>query len=461
MRRHGEYINLKLEVIKRLERGERNRDICKALRLSSSTVRTIYLNKDKIQKTAESVVDGAKLKTVLKARHPLYEKLESLLLQWIEDQLSRSTILSYIEGDERVIDMEFKASHGWFERFKKRAYLHNLRLTNDAAPEDIEAARVFPGELLKIIQAGDYHPKQIFNIDETWLFWKRMMSGTLISQEEKKGTGHVISKDRLTLLLGGNLHGDVKLKPLIVYHSQNPRALKGINRNSLPVFWRSNKKGCMTQQVFYDYVQNYFCPLVEKYCRENSFSNKALLIIDSAPGHPTTVIGYGDNVQVVFLPANSSSLLLQPMEQGVISTFKAYYMQLVMKYLVDGLDSNSNLTIKELWKNYNMKIAIENIATAWEKIPEETMNAVWMKLLPEFVHDVKGFESVEKTIKEDIVKLAYRAGFEQVHTEDVEEVLDSHTEELTNEELIHSNPAIALLLFSDTHPQFSSRNPAV
>ena len=48
---------------------------------------------------------------------------------------------------------------------------------------------------------------------------------TFIAQE-KSVPGFKASKDRLTDLLGTFTIGDLKLKPMLIYHSENPRALK-------------------------------------------------------------------------------------------------------------------------------------------------------------------------------------------------------------------------------------------
>ena len=54
---------------------------------------------------------------------------------------------------------------------------------------------------------GGYSAYQMLNVDETGLFWKRRPNRTYIAKEEKSAPGHKVSKERLTLLLGGNAAG--------------------------------------------------------------------------------------------------------------------------------------------------------------------------------------------------------------------------------------------------------------
>jgi len=66
----------------------------------------------------------------------------------------------------------------------------------------------------------------VFNCDETGPFWNKMPMRAYITEEEKALTGHKPMRDRLTLLLCGNASGDLEIKPLLVYHLQNPRVFK-------------------------------------------------------------------------------------------------------------------------------------------------------------------------------------------------------------------------------------------
>ena len=79
-------------------------------------------------------------------------------------------------------------------------------------------------------------------MDEIGLYWKRMLGQSYISKEEKVMPACKAAKARLTLLFGGSASGDMKLKLLLVYHSENSRTLKNLAKDSLPIVWKSNLK---------------------------------------------------------------------------------------------------------------------------------------------------------------------------------------------------------------------------
>jgi len=129
-----------------------------------------------------------------------------------------------------------------------------------------------------------------------------MPERTYISKEEKSAPGHKAAKDRLTLLLGGNASGDCKLKPMLVYRALNPRALKRIIKASLPVIWKANNKAWVTQVLFEDWFLNHFVSATERYCLAKNIPFKIILVLDNAPGHPSSLDDLHPNIKVVFLP---------------------------------------------------------------------------------------------------------------------------------------------------------------
>ena len=138
-------LKVKLDVIKRAESGERAVDIAKYLTIPPTSVRTIIKDKEKYKKY---VVDAVPIESkAIKSRSTIMVKMEKLLLIWIEDQTQRSMPLSQMLIQEKALHLyndlkkvqgitcegeTFNSSRGWFDRFKKRSGIHNVKLVGEA-----------------------------------------------------------------------------------------------------------------------------------------------------------------------------------------------------------------------------------------------------------------------------------------------------------------------------------------
>lgn len=227
----------KLEIIRKSEDGVSKSKIGLEHKLGESTVRGILVKADEY-KTKGKAASNLSCVHTTRNQNVIMIELERLLTIWIADCNQKRIPLSTDLIKEKALSLfsilkkekfknetkEFHASAGWFEKFKKRTNLHNVRITGEAA--DIY--------LKKIVEEGGYSHEQIFNVDETELFWKRMPTKTFLAKSESSRTGYKAAKDR-TLLVGSNSKGNLKLKPMLVYRAQNPRALKGINKELLEV----------------------------------------------------------------------------------------------------------------------------------------------------------------------------------------------------------------------------------
>jgi hypothetical protein len=96
---------------------------------------------------------------------------------------------------------------------------------------------------IKLRQILDtFAPRDIYNADETELFWKALPDRTLAFKSEHVSGGK-LSKERVTCLVCASMAGEeVSLLVLVKY--TKPWAFKRANR--LPVEYRANRKAWMT-----------------------------------------------------------------------------------------------------------------------------------------------------------------------------------------------------------------------
>lgn len=393
------------------------------------------------------------VKVLTKQRPKAIDNVEKLLLvcinerQLVGDSISEQIICEkarvlyadLIKQTPGTSDSDidsFKASRGWFEKFKKGSGIHSVVRHGEAASSDKTVAERYITEFQEFIDSNGYLPQQVFNCDETGLFWKKMPRRTYITQQEKTLPGPKPMKDRLTLLLCVNASGALKLKPLLVYHSENPRVFKQNNviKSNLGVMWRANRKAWVTRQFLIEWMNEVASSTIKKYLTERSLPPKAVLVLDNAPAHPPDLedclIGNFDFITIKFLPPNTTPLL-QPMNQQVIANFKKLYTKALFQRCFE-VTTNTQLTLIEFWKkHFHILSCLTLIEKAWQDVTQRTLNSAWRKLWSKCVQD---FEPVTVVpVLEEIVTLGQALGLE-IDDADVEELVEEHRDELLMEQ---------------------------
>lgn len=451
MKRKVISLETKIKILDRLRNRERVTDVAKFYSMNEATIRTIRKNEDSIRK---SVAAGTctSMSTISYVRDVTMENMEKALVIWIEDQTQKripidtsvitNKALKIYEtlknqspstsSDEKKVS--FSASHGWFERFKQRHSLHNLRLKGERASADSDAAQQYPAKFAEIIAANSYTSDQVFNADESGLFWKKMPERTYLAKAHKSASGHKAAKSRITVLFCSNASGDYIMKPLVINKSKTPRSFKGINIKNLPVYWMANKKAWVTAIVFNEWFHNLFVPDVKSYLSKRGLPFKALLLIDNAPGHPQDL--QHENVQIVFLPKNTTSLL-QPLDQGIISTFKALYIKQTFRYILEQMENDGSLTLMDAWKKFTILDCVKHVGLAYTQIKQSTLNACWKAIWPDAVEGENYRLPLEHEYSQ-ITELAHTIGgegFEDLAEADIEEIMAD--EELDEDDLVN------------------------
>ena len=109
---------------------------------------------------------------------------------------------------------------------------------------------------------------------------------------------------------------------MVIYHSKNPRALKNYATSTLPLLCKWSNKAWISAPLFPAWLTEYFKFTVEIHS-EKKIPFKILLLLDNTCGLPRALMETYNEITVVFIFASTTSIL-QPKGQGVISILKSY-----------------------------------------------------------------------------------------------------------------------------------------
>jgi hypothetical protein len=95
--------------------------------------------------------------------------------------------------------------------------------------------------------------------------------------------GGKYSKERLTVLVVSNMDGSVKNRLLVIGKSKNPRTMKTILKESLPVTYEHNKKAWMISDIL---RVRWLLELRQKFLQEG---RKVLIFLHNCSGNELTL----------------------------------------------------------------------------------------------------------------------------------------------------------------------------
>ena len=157
-------------------------------------------------------------------------------------------------------------------------------------------------------------------MDETGLFYKLLPNHSYVKSDHRKnaqGIKLMKAKDHVTLFISTNAMGNDKVPLCLIGKSLKPRYFK----NGPPrLKYFSQAKAWSDSKVFQQWWE---------FFRKNHIrlktSDKVLLIMDNCGSHGSEIMDPYNQVKVVFLPPNVTSMY-QPMDSGgVIAMVKKNY----------------------------------------------------------------------------------------------------------------------------------------
>lgn len=345
----------KLKIIDEVKSGDkRKKDIAEEYGIPASTLSTILKQEELVRQ--RMVAGNLNNKRVRKSEFP---DVEECLIKWFKQCRDHNVSVGGPILKEKAEEFakslginNFRASNGWLEKFKQRNDIAFRKVCGESASVDDNVCENWKEELKTLLK--DYDPKNIFNADETALYYQCLPDKTLTFKNEKCHGGKN-SKVRATLLLASNMTGTEKLKPLMIGKYKKPRCFSGVK--SFPFEYDANRKAWMNSVVFAQWLLK----LDNQMKKEK---RKIILFIDNCTAHND--IPKLNAIKVQFLPANTTSKL-QPLDQGIIKNFKTLYRKEVVRHIL------SNTEEEKAIFPINILQAMRMANKSWENVTKKTI----------------------------------------------------------------------------------------
>ena len=201
-----------------------------------------------------------------------------------------------------------------------------------------------------------YSPNDIYNGDETALFYKSLSHRTYCFDGDKPA-GSAKCKDRLTLLIITNMDGSDHRKLSVIGKSKTPHCLQKkykMQVKDMAVDWYASKNAWMTGEIHHQ--------IMTKLNNKMRLSNRHILYVcDNASSHQVREYSH---IKFLMLPPNATSIM-QPLDQGIILSAKRMYKKKLAERYLACVENNKDAD--SLLKALNIVQATNMIAATWRE----------------------------------------------------------------------------------------------
>jgi hypothetical protein len=252
-----------------------------------------------------------------------------------------------------ISETDFKASWQWLSQFRVRRGLQKMLLHGEGAKVNKSDLGLMAAldDLYAII--AQYDPENVYNMDETGLFFRLLPRYSLLMPDEDISTtrGKKKSKDRVFLIVCANAVGTHKIPCALIGKPKTPACIKD---RQWPVPYFIQPKAWMDVETCWKWFNEVFLPEVKKRTRR-----RVLLLLDNAPGHFEAF--ECNNVRIVFFPPNCTSWK-QPCDMGIIAALKKRFKYFYLKDVLDFYELDEEAKLRKKMQGQRLRRGATGVA---------------------------------------------------------------------------------------------------
>ena len=136
-----------------------------------------------------------------------------------------------------------------------------------------------------------------------------------------------MSKQRITDAFFVSGDGQKVDKPIVIWRNKTPRCFQLASAADKlgEVMYFADSKSWMQVEIMEKVLET-----LNQMVKEE---RNVILFLDNATVHPISLVDKFSNIKVLFLPKNTVSRL-QPLDTGIIQSFKSKYRKKLMRYVI-------------------------------------------------------------------------------------------------------------------------------